>query len=60
MPLLLHVIKVKSMSDQAHSQKILSGVLFEGKWIFLLQPTIPEAVKELVLCVHIAHIHEGL
>ena len=45
---------------QARSQKILLGVLLEGNVDFLFQPTSPAAVKELIWCMHIAHIHEGL
>ena len=45
---------------QAHSQKILLGVLFEGNVDLLFQPTSPGALKELIWCMHIAHIHEGL
>ena len=47
---------------QARSQKILLGVLFKrnADLKFLLQPTSLGAVKELIWCVHIAHIYEGL
>ena len=52
--------QLKEVNTQAHGQKILLGVLFEGNVDLLLQPTSPGAVKELIWCMHIAHIHEGL
>ena len=48
---------------QAHSQKILLGIILKDKWMFLYCSHSayhsPGAIKELI-CVCIAHIYEGL
>ena len=53
-------IDMQNECTQARSQEILLGVLLKEIWNFLLQSTSPGAVKKLIWCVHIAHIHAGL
>ena len=57
---LVSIMHLNSKAIQARSQKILMGGSFEGNVDLLFQPTNPGAVKELIWCMHIAHIHEGL